>query len=175
MKTKKCSKCKETKSVDEFYARKASKDGLRGQCSTCVLDANHEYIQKYKKTKKYKAWLKDWQNKNREHLLAYRKEYRKSRPKETQWIYNMRWFAKNQATWSEAKRKKQCRNLSAHAVQYKLIAKPTVCEICGEEFEKDEIHGHHEDYTRPLEAVWCCIDCHMRVFHSPVKNPHQDR
>jgi len=35
MATKKCSFCKEEKTLDSFFTRKISKDGLRGQCKEC--------------------------------------------------------------------------------------------------------------------------------------------
>lgn len=48
---KTCSKCKEEKSVEEFHKRKASKDGLRPDCKSCVNTqskahyyANHQLI-----------------------------------------------------------------------------------------------------------------------------------
>lgn len=63
--TKRCSKCKEIKSVSEFYKRKISRDGLQPICKTCRLKEEKEYYQtekgkvvnrkankKYQKTKK---------------------------------------------------------------------------------------------------------------------------
>ena len=41
--TKTCSKCGETKKIDEFSKRKVSKDGHRGQCKTCVSEYQREY------------------------------------------------------------------------------------------------------------------------------------
>ena len=35
---KTCSKCGVEKSVDEFYGRKLSKDGLHPQCKECILE-----------------------------------------------------------------------------------------------------------------------------------------
>jgi len=44
-----------------------------------------------------------------------------------------------------------------------LIAQP--CEICG---ITENIHAHHEDYSRPLEVRWLCAYHHSRV-HSLFK------
>lgn len=36
VKTKKCTKCKETKSINEFHIHSDSKDGYRAQCKKCI-------------------------------------------------------------------------------------------------------------------------------------------
>lgn len=30
------------------------------------------------------------------------------------------------------------------------------CEVCGDQ----KVHGHHEDYSRPLDVIWLCVRCH---------------
>lgn len=39
----------------------------------------------------------------------------------------------------------------------KLIRQP--CENCGE----PKSHGHHPDYSKPLEVIWLCDPCHRAV------------
>ena len=41
----------------------------------------------------------------------------------------------------------------------KLIPKP--CFICG----KNEVHAHHDDYSKPLQVKWLCIKCHSQEHH----------
>jgi hypothetical protein len=43
MHTKQCSKCKETKSLDQFYKNKDGKYGLRSNCKECSNKINTEY------------------------------------------------------------------------------------------------------------------------------------
>ena len=33
------------------------------------------------------------------------------------------------------------------------------CLICG---TKEKIHGHHEDYSAPLDVIWLCYRHHFR-------------
>lgn len=40
---KTCSRCFKTKSRDEFYEHKSTRDGLRSQCVSCQFEANVEY------------------------------------------------------------------------------------------------------------------------------------
>lgn len=37
------------------------------------------------------------------------------------------------------------------------MTKPDACEKCGED---KPLHGHHEDYAKPLEVNWLCSQCH---------------
>jgi len=64
--------------------------------------------------------------------------------------------------WAEkAPEKKAANTILNNAVRDGRIKKPNCCTICG---ASGRIHGHHEDYTKPLDVIWCCAHCH-RQFH----------
>ena len=46
------------------------------------------------------------------------------------------------------------------AVRGGKIKRPERCSLCG---EGGKIHGHHEDYRRPLVVMWVCIPCHKSI------------
>ena len=39
------------------------------------------------------------------------------------------------------------------------LVKPKECSRCN---LKKEIYAHHEDYSKPLDIVWLCRDCHLQ-------------
>jgi hypothetical protein len=34
------------------------------------------------------------------------------------------------------------------------------CEHCN---KKTKLHGHHEDYSKPLDVIWLCRPCHRKL------------
>lgn len=46
-----------------------------------------------------------------------------------------------------------------------LIKKP--CEVCN---TTEHVHGHHDDYTKPLEVRWLCAEHHV-AHHRATGQP----
>lgn len=49
-----------------------------------------------------------------------------------------------------------------HAIRSGKLTKPNHCTRC---FKKCNPHGHHQDYSKPLEVVWVCPSCHSQIHH----------
>ena len=70
--------------------------------------------------------------------------------------------------------KQEARDLARLAKANGFLVEPDNCEECGLSREQLEsmIRGrsvrthtlqmHHEDYGKPFDIVWLCIDCHTR-------------
>lgn len=51
------------------------------------------------------------------------------------------------------------------AVYRGTILKPKICQICHS--EKKRIEAHHEDYTKPFDVIWMCVECH-KIRHGKI-------
>lgn len=45
------------------------------------------------------------------------------------------------------------------ALKEGIITKSNACEACGRDDAR--LHGHHDDYSKPLEVRWLCASCHQ--------------
>jgi|14BtaG_2_1085337.scaffolds.fasta_scaffold49201_3 hypothetical protein len=86
--TKHCKRCDTTKTVDQFYKDKSSKDGLQFKCKACVKaysEANSEEIAIYKKAhyaanrEAVRAKHKAYYQENKEVLKERSAEYKRNR------------------------------------------------------------------------------------------------
>jgi hypothetical protein len=59
-------------------------------------------------------------------------------------------------------------NALYYALKVRKIDKPNTCGVC--DTPADIIQGHHNDYSKPLDVVWCCQDCHMKLEASQHAN-----
>jgi hypothetical protein len=64
----------------------------------------------------------------------------------------------------EAKRRhtlqRRARRALYEAIRKGLVVKPSTCARCGAEPPPRELHGHHSDYSKPLDVEWLCHYCH---------------
>ena len=47
-----------------------------------------------------------------------------------------------------------------NAIAAGKLIRPSYCEWC---FEKKNVEGHHEDYSKPLDVDWLCTKCHRKL------------
>ena len=73
MKTKTCSKCKQTKDIGEFYKCKIKKDGLRSKCKSCVAEQKKTHYQENKE--EIAEYQKAWYQENKEKIAEREKAY----------------------------------------------------------------------------------------------------
>lgn len=147
---KSCTKCGDTKPLEEFSRETRSKDGRRSHCKLCdnASTARWERQNQQRRIEKSKRWaarnrkykaekLKEWEQRN-PHLVA--KKLRRQAERHPEKI--------------------RARQLLKDAVKTGKVVKPGTCEACGHEVERRKLHGHHEDYEKPLDVRWLCRPCH---------------
>src|SRR5574343_1986618 len=148
---KACFKCGAVKPLTEFYAHPAMKDGTVNKCKEC----NKTDVRK-----------------NYRHNISHYKEYEASRNKEPHRVKARQDYALTERgveCGNKAKRNYIHRNpikQEAHTILTNSIRSGKVikgpCEVCGSTYR---IHGHHDDYAKPLEIRWLC-SAHHRQWHT---------
>ena len=61
---------------------------------------------------------------------------------------------------AEYQRKEKVWTTTNNAVRAGKLTRPYTCSIC---LKEKDIEAHHEDYSKPLEIIWCCKDCHVEL------------
>lgn len=145
---KQCSKCKKTKDLNFFQKRSKSKDGLTAQCKECL----REYDKKREQTEHRKEWCRNREKKP--HIKEKRKIWRKTEKGRAYGLRHLRSMRKRYPEKNLARRKIR------DAIRNKTLIRPEKCSICAVVCIP---HGHHEDYSKPLDVVWVCRKCHNEI------------
>ena len=155
MKEKVCFKCNILKPLSDFYKHSKMSDGHLNKCKSCAKKDVHEHREgNLEKIREY-----DRNRPNYKERLQRNKEYAKTdKGKEV--------VAKSRDNYHKKHRmRRESVQTLGNALRDGKILRPTACSKCGISCTP---HGHHNDYTKPLEVVWVCIHCHTK-FHKHVK------
>ena len=108
---------------------------------------------------------KEWERANREKRAAQRKAW--GLANRDRLAANQRRYHASEKGQAKAKARRrppeqiQAINKLNWALQSGRIEFPGVCEDCGREGTRYEIHAHHDDYSKPYDVRWLCRSCHM--------------
>ncbi len=130
----KCIQCTQEKPGSEFYSHPAMSSGHVNVCKDC-----------HKSRMRVRARINPA-------VQEYNRERSKTPARKAKAAENRKtWRAKNPLAT-------KAHNAVNNAVRDgRLIKLP--CEFCGDE----KVHGHHKDYSKPLEVIWLCAKCHNRL------------
>lgn len=139
---KTCFKCEKKKPIDEFYKHSEMADGHLGKCKECAKKDATEH-----------------RNTNIERIRAYDRERGKMPHRIAMNIARTKVFRRlNPLVYA-------AHIIVGNAIRSGKLKKPRKCPGCG---RKGRIHGHHEDYCKPLDIIWVCQVCHKAIH----KNNH---
>jgi hypothetical protein len=168
---KQCTRCDQVFDLSNFYPLnnknpKGSKtDPICKDCRKLVNKENyakhkHKYIIPRKaQSLERKEYLRDYYAKNTEKVRQRCTEYNnKNRERVSQWT--KQWRIDNAVEWEAIKELNR-------AIRHKKVFRPETCECCDlhlpqGEYRKARIEAHHQDYAKPLLVLWLCRSCHRR-------------
>lgn len=128
-------KCIRCKSIKEEVEFNKNKQNLDGLSSWCRVCRHDRYIETKDRVLEQG---KEWFDNNKEKANARSRNWR-SRNKE-----------KIRAEWKVKE-----------AIRQKKLIRPEACSIC--DSVNKNIQGHHPDYSKPLEVIWVCPECHWKL------------
>jgi len=132
-----CSICKEEKELTEFYRDSRKLHGREYRCKACKSMKQREYSKTPSGMEYQRSKRQRYSKANRSHETQLKREYRKNNPE-----------------------KYAAHNAVQLAILSGQLSRPETCEGCEKEYEI--LHGHHDDYSKPLEVIWLCPLCHKK-------------
>lgn len=147
---KTCFKCGVERPYTDFYKHPKMADGYLGKCKECakrdVTENRLRRIEYYKEFDRQRAMLP--------HRVKARIEYSHTPQGKLSLIRAKKKFILKNPE------KRQAHNILNNAIRSGILEKPRKCEVCGN--TKHRIHGHHADYSKPLNVNWLCPPCHTK-------------
>jgi hypothetical protein len=144
--SKPCTKCKAVKPLSEFYFDKRVPGGHQSECKTCARLTMKAYRLRPENRKANIERCRRWNEAHPESENHPRDEVR-----------NAEYEQKRIGTLQLAARRELHKALNRGD-----IVRPPICSQCGS--AKSTMHGHHDDYSKPLDVRWLCRTCHG-AFH----------
>ncbi len=166
-----CNYCKECISKDRKRFLEENGNELRKRRKE-VRDNDSERFKKYQKdsyqrhveSRKERQRLYNEKNKeyiNEKRRIYYTENKEKINKKQNAYLATEKGKQYSNEYYHRTKErfdlKIKARNKLRYAVRVGNIMKKESCEKC---FEKTNLHGHHEDYNKPLDVIWLCPKCH---------------
>jgi len=139
---KTCTICGATSDETSFY------DGVNNRCAECHKAKVRE--NRAANVARYRAYdAQRFQDDPR--VLARHKRYQSTEAgKASMLASRKKWLEENSD-------KRAAHVILGNSVKCGRIIKPDKCARCG---SGGRIHGHHHDYTKPLDVLWLCSKCH---------------
>lgn len=147
-----CKKCGIEKPIEDFYVHKEMSDGHLSFCKDCVRDRVHKHrlenLERIRKYDRNRPNAKERMKKEYTTIQNDKERYKKHLEQKKKWN-------------KENRHKNYAHNKVKKAINKGLLIKSDICQICGK--TNCEIQGHHYDYSKPLDVIWVCTECHGKL------------
>lgn len=160
---KKCNTCKQDKSIKDFYRQPNGLLGRTGSCKACRKVYQKQYcddeeikVKRKIARKTHKCEAPEEKRKRYEKFKENNPDYWKdyySQNREIRLEANKRFWKNNPDRYESYKAYKR-------GLGNGTIVRAQACMMCG---LKCKTIGHHHDYSKPLEVIWVCHECHMSI------------
>lgn len=155
-----CFKCNTEKPYTEFYKHKSMGDGYLNKCKICTKnDVNKHREDNIEKVRAY-----DRNRPNKAERAKKSSEYHKTQKGAAIHLLS------NQNYRLRYPERYKARNAVNSAVRDGRLIKPFNCQKCGTDCK---LHGHHNDYSKPLDVFWYCAKCHSE-FHTFMRELYRN-
>lgn len=153
MATKICRECGRTLSFGSFYVHPRMADGHLNKCKDCVRSR----VGKHRQDNIDRILAYDRQRGDLPHRVLARKAYAQS-------SIGKERVAVGSTAWSKRNPEKiyATRAVSSAVKMGRLVKQPCSCG-------NPRSEGHHEDYTKPLDVIWMCRQCHA-AYHKKLRS-----
>ena len=148
---KPCIKCGQTKPIKMFYKHPEMGDGHLNKCIECCKDdANEHRAANLEKVREYER-IRGRTPRRKEKVRNYKRTARLKHPER---------FREYQKTARLKHPEKYKANQAVgNAIRSGRLVRGQ-CEVCG---TTEHVHGHHNDYSKPLDVRWLCREHHWDV------------
>lgn len=153
-----CNMCGQTKPETDFYVHQAAPTGRQTRCKGCWKISHSRSLEEKRATEEGRKKRSAWRRTRTLTDAAVERERRHSRK-----------FA------TEHPEKVSAQRMVRRALSSGKLTRPDKCGHCGQPSipfrdGRPSIQAHHHDYSKPLDVMWLCVDCHARE-HAALKSP----
>ena len=142
--SKLCKKCGHNKPLDQFYRHPTESQGRAYVCKECKKAYTRS---RYAVNSQNPEWMVKARRWSLTEALSPAGKARR-----------IAWEKRNPE-------KVAARVALGNAVRDGRVQKPCACSRCNT--PTWPLHGHHKDYSKPLDVTWLCAKCH----HAPTQEP----
>ncbi len=156
---KKCIDCGANKPLSEFYRHPQMTDGHLGSCKSCKCAYQEQ--RRRMKVATDPTWVAAEAERHRQKVRRRYHDVLKHDP--DYWVRHADHRRASDARYPD---KYRARMVFRNAVRDRKVVRVDHCSECG---KVGPAHGHHADYSKPLDVEWLCPPCHFKRHRKHVE------